>query len=295
MKLMDLLEVMPPVGEEGPAFPSRLLGAFRRKSISFCTGVTDETSVVYWFQSRSFTIDLRLPDAAATPVLARQGWVGDTLWDADKQELSWSVATGYQLHNQWPEPARFQYIGNSVLEFAPSGAYVEDWRQQCSTGPLLGLRLLGMLDRRTGQERPMDGGLILSGEHIAYAQSRPPSIHQALRTSTSLNQALAQGVVTAREIESYEVSVAIGGRTVTHSTQTSSLGQEIATGDFELQSDGSVILSRLVDGELRGLRFAVDLHLPEFAFARQTFGDPEALRWMEAEKGHLARHAAIVL
>jgi len=295
MKLADLLRVLPPMGIEGPAFPGRLLGAFRRKSITFCTGVTDEKTVVYWFQSRTFTIDLRLPDAAATPVLARQGWVGDTLWGSDSQELSWSVATGYQLHNQWPEPARFHHIGNSVLEFAPSGAYVEDWRQQCSTGPLLGLRLLGMIDRKTGEELPMDGGLILAGEHLAYAQSRSPSVHQALRNAADLDRALAEGLVTSREIESYEVSVAMGGRIVSHSTQVQKVGEEIAVGDFELQPDGFVVMSRIVDGDLRSLRFAVDLHLPEFAFERQTSGTPDALRWMEAEKGHLARHTAIAL
>ena len=295
MRLVDLLAVLPPVGVEGPAFPSRLLGAFRRKSITFCTGVTDETTVVYWFQSRSFTIDLRLPDAAATPVLARQGWVGDTLWDGDRQELSWSVETGYQLHNQWPEPARFEFIGNSVLEFAPSGAYVEDWRQQCSTGPMLGLRLVAMLDRQSGQERAMDGGLILAGEHLAYVQSRSPSVRQALRDAASLEQALAEGLVSPREIESYEVSVAMGGRIVTHSTQPDKVWQEIDVGDFEPQADGSVILSRIVAGELRRLRFVVDMYLPEFDFARSTAGTPEVLAWMDAEREHLARHAAMAL
>ena len=62
MKFAELLEQLPATHPGDLAFPRRLLGAFRRKSITFCDGTTDEQTVVYWFQSRSFTIDLRLPD-----------------------------------------------------------------------------------------------------------------------------------------------------------------------------------------------------------------------------------------
>ena len=293
MKLAELLRELPPVGLEGLSFPRNLLGAFRRKSITFCTGVTDETTVVYWFQSRTFTIDLRLPDAAATPILARQGWVGDTLWDPDRKELSWSIARSYQPRDQWPEPACFRFMGNCVIELAPSGAYLEDWRQQSSRGQMLGLRLLGMLDDETGQELAMDGGLILAGRHLAYAQSRLPQVDEALRTAGSLGRALADGIVTEHEIESYEVSVAMDGETIMHSTQTGLVGEKIASGDFELQRDGSIIMSRIVDGKTCRLRFSLDLNVPEFAFDRQTTCTPVARRWIESERDHLARHAAI--
>ncbi len=45
-------------------------------------GLTDENTIVYWFQSRSFTIDLRLKSQKHTPSTDRQGWIGNTLWDA---------------------------------------------------------------------------------------------------------------------------------------------------------------------------------------------------------------------
>ena len=114
MNLATLLDRLSPTGLEGLAFPRNLLGTFRRKSISFCTGVTDEVSVVYWLQSRSFSIDLRLPDAAATAVTQRQGWIGDTVWDEASRQLSWKIARSYQPRNQWPEPARLSFIGNCV-------------------------------------------------------------------------------------------------------------------------------------------------------------------------------------
>ena len=59
---MNLFEILKKIPESqnfvGP-IPSYLYGAFRRKSISFFNGLTDENTIVYWFQSRSFTIDFR--------------------------------------------------------------------------------------------------------------------------------------------------------------------------------------------------------------------------------------------
>ena len=293
MRLADLPHALPPVVPAQPAFPRRLLGAFRRKSITFCTGVTDEATVVYWFQSRSFTLDLRLPDGAATSVSDRQGWVGDTLWDEERQQMSWSIARSYQPRNQWPEPAELRFMGNSVLEFAPSGAYVEDWRQQSFRGPLLGLRLLSLHDEDMGQDLPMDGGLIIAGNHVAYAQSRLPRLDAALRNAAGLGQALTDRLLTPEEIESYEVSVALDGRTITHSTQGGRVGRQIASGTFALQPDGSVLLSRRVGGRRCRLRFAIDIHLPDFTFDRQTEGASRTAEWMEKERSHLFRHAAI--
>jgi len=294
MNLAALLERMPrrPLGDL--AFPRNLLGTFRRKSISFCTGVTDETTIVYWLQSKSFSIDLRLPEAAATPLTERQGWIGDTLWDAAAGQLSWRIQRSYQPSNQWPEPARLSFIGNCVLEFAPSGAYVEDWRQKSSHGPFLGLRLVGMIDAATGLETPMDGGLLIVGEHAAFAQSRLPRVDEALQRAASLENALATGIASEAEIESYEVSVAIGGPGISYSTQPARLGAMIGAGDFSMRADGRIAHERLVGGDLCVLLYEVDVFEPDFTFDTQTPSTSEAIDWMELEKRHLARHAVPV-
>jgi hypothetical protein len=287
MTLAELLAVLPPTGIDDLAFPRHLLGAFRRKSITFCSGLTDEQSVVYWFQSRSFTIDLRLPDGAATAVIDRQGWTGDTLWDG--QHLSWAIARSYQPRNQWPEPARVSFIGNSVIEFAPSGAYVEDWRQQATTGPLLGLRLTGMTNEATGERFAMDGGLVLAGDYAAYARSRLPGVDDALRREGDLARALARGIVTERQVESHEVSVAVDGAII-HSTQPQRLGAPIA-GTVERTPDGAVVMACMIEDAPGRLHFTVDAYVPDFAFGTQTPATPEALAWLEQEQSHLTRHA----
>jgi len=294
MNLSALLERLPRKGIEGLPFPRNLLGTFRRKSITFCTGVTDETTVVYWLQSRSFSIDLRLPEAAATPLTERQGWIGDTLWDENARLLSWHIERSYQPRNQWPEPARLSIIGNCVLEFAPSGAYVEDWRQQSSSGPFLGLRLVSVLNEATGQETPVDGGFVIAGEHAAFAQSRLPRIDDALEQAGGLDEALAADIATEAEIESYEVSVAIGSSAITYSTQGDRVGEPIGSGDFTICPDGTVAHERLIGGDLCVLIYEVDVCEPEFAFDTQTPSTSEVLDWLELEKRHLARHAVLV-
>lgn len=264
MTLSTLLAMLPPRAADA-AFPAHLLGAFRRHSITFCNGLTDTVTRVFWFQSGSFTIDLRLPDGAATPVGERQGWIGETLWNAARGEMSWDVTSSYQPHNQWPEAARLLPIGNAVIEIAPSGAYVEDWRQQAVRGALLGLRLVAVTDRATGAHSPCDGGLIVAGRHAALAVARAPG----------------------GAIDDYEVSVALDGGWVTWSTQDARYGTPLLPGDVAKAADGTVTVIQ----PTRLLHFRIDAHVPDMTFGTATPCTTEAAAWWRREAAHLARHA----
>lgn len=292
MTLQELIACLPLKLTPVP-FDRHLLGAFRRKSITFATGATDESTMVYWFQSAGFTIDLRLTQGGATPLTQRQGWIGDTVWDDATQLLSWEIETSYQPRNQWPEPARLHAIGNAVVEFAPSGAYVEDWRQQATDGPLLGLRLTGMLDEITGASVAIDGGLVVAGEHVAFACGRHPDVETRLRSCDDLDMALASGAVTPTEVESYEVSVARSGEIVTHSTQPSRVDAAIVGNRFEVEEDGSVALVRQIGGRTCRLRFVVDHFDPACAFGNDTPMTAEATAWMAREREHLTANALV--
>ena len=182
MNLLELAARYPQRAEGG--VPDWMLGHFRRRTISFADGRSDERTQVHWLQSRTFTIDLRLPDAPALPVRAWQdydaaelrqlanheGWVADSVWE--NGYLSWHGGVSLQLHNRWPEPAQLQRIGNCMIEFGTSGAYVEDWRLQASSGPLIGLRLLEECDAETGEVLQRGGGLILCGDRLGWVQGR---------------------------------------------------------------------------------------------------------------------------
>ena len=96
MNLFETLSQLKPITAASGNVPTYLMGAFRRKSISFYNGLTDENTIVYWFQSKSFTIDLRLKSTTDTPITERQAWVGYTHWDAQNASLSWELSSNYQ-------------------------------------------------------------------------------------------------------------------------------------------------------------------------------------------------------
>lgn len=194
MKLEELaaLGVAAP-GPRPNRVPGWTLGCFRRRAITFFTGATDVATRVYWLQSQGLTADLRLParlpalagvtDLAEAPpehLLAMaqvEGGLARTEWDAATTMMAWSDWTSFQLHDKWPEPGRLARVGDCLIEHAPSGAYVEDWRLQPSRpGALIGLRLLEQRDLATGEVRHRGGGLVVCGDHAALVLGRPRAL-----------------------------------------------------------------------------------------------------------------------
>ncbi|MCL6248745.1 hypothetical protein M5F00_12825 [Acinetobacter sp. ANC 4945] len=289
MNLFQALAQLPASQEVSGPIPDYLYGAFRRKSISFSNGLTDEKTIVYWFQSRSFTIDLRLKCQENTPVNERQGWVGNTLWDAEQQLLSWDVEahSNYQNHVQWPEPAKLHAIGNCILEFSPSNAYVEDWRQQVHEGLFLGLRLMSALDVESHQLLQIDGGLIICDKHVAFAMSRLPVDQQTI-ASINISSAPA-GYETL--IESFEVSIAVDGLHKYYTTTSSQQDQALNFDHFEIIDETHLMQNLIINGQAVQLMFEVDIYVPHYAFQHRTDTTTESADWLRNEKQHLLHHA----
>ena len=141
----------------------------------FGNGLTDTKTQVYWLQSRNFTIDLRLPmesELVAAKSLADhteqelqqladyETFSATTDWNGEM--LNWRDAdASLQIHNRWTEPATLKRVGNCMIEFCPSDAYIKDWRLQPSnSGVQIGLRLIGERDLASGVVTYKDGGLI---------------------------------------------------------------------------------------------------------------------------------------
>ncbi|ANF83351.1 hypothetical protein A3K93_14050 (plasmid) [Acinetobacter sp. NCu2D-2] len=293
MNLFDTLKHIPHKSSQDSRVPHYLYGAFRRKSISFHNGLTDEKTIVYWFQSKSFTIDLRLKTVTDTAITERQGWIGDTLWDKSSQLLSWEVKpyANYQNHVQWPEPAKLHVIGNSILEFSPSNVYVEDWRQQATDGLFLGLRLKECIDQSTGEHLTMDGGLIICGSYIAFALSRIPEIQQkvaSLDFHSCEDQALSA-------IESFEVSISTNGQTKQFTTSEKCYQTAFNFDGFTILEDGSLAQDIQQDDKQLKLIFEVDVFEPSYQFSTSTVTLPAAQDWLKQEQDHLMHHAEMVL
>lgn len=293
MNLFEVIKTLKPTTPQPEMIPDFLYGAFRRKSISFFNGLTDENTIVYWFQSRSFTIDLRLKSQTGTAVQERQGWIGNTLWDSASQLLSWEVKdyANYQNHVQWPEPARLHAIGNCILEFSPSHVYVEDWRQQVQRGLFLSLRLQSAIEVQSGQTLEMDGGLIICADHIAYALTRLPEVQSAV---AQMDFKAVDPTVFAL-LESFEVSIGTDAQAKTYSTRTSETGKAFNLENFEVLNESSLIQRVVLDDRKIDLIFELDIYQPDYHFQYTTSTTTQAENWLKSEQDHLMHHAERVL
>lgn len=166
--------------------PDWALGTVVRRSITFANGVEDGETHVVWVQAHGMTGDIRIHPArpridSATPLasldrltLSRlasvEGGVATTSWD--EPVMSWSDWIGFQPYDKYPEPGLMRRIGDCMIEFAPSGIYVEDWRFQPSApGLLAGLHLAAEIDE-DGRERARSGGFVIAGDHAIQSIAR---------------------------------------------------------------------------------------------------------------------------
>lgn len=295
MKLQDALFFLKPSDLTDCTLPAALLGVFRRKSISFYNGLTDENTIVYWLQSKTFTLDLRLKDARETPIVERQAWIGQTLWDTDKALLSWDVQpyANFQNHIQWPEPAKLHAIGNALLEFSPSNAYVEDWRQQAVEGLYLGLRLKSAHCIETQAAIEMDAAYIICGSHMAYAQTRMPSVQAQIQHHAHLQQAIDVGI-SESDLCSFEFSLCTHNDQIQYSTQDAQVGQTLNLDDFEVMDESHLKQRRTIQGQHVELIFEVDVYCPHYVFQHTTDTTSESQTWLAQEQHHLMHHAHVV-
>ena len=185
------------------AVPSWTLGCFRRRSITYANGVEDDRTRVIWIQSHGLTGDIRIPanrprlshrrslrdcsrDELAA-VASAEGGVADTAYEQGR--MSWSNWAAFQPYDKWPEPGELRRVGPCLVEFAPSGAYVEDWRLESgAAGLLVGLRLLGEA-RGDGPVDPRDGGLVIAGDHAIHALGRRAPLPSEAPLSDQLREA----------------------------------------------------------------------------------------------------------
>jgi hypothetical protein len=200
MTLEDLARAAP--FARPPAVPAWALGCFHRRSITYATGVEDAATRVIWVQSHGLTGDLRLP--AVRPDVRRRGGLADCMPGelaalaqgeggvadtglADGR-MTWSNWAAFQPYDKWPEPGELRRVGPALIEFAPSGIYVEDWRLQPGSA---GLRLMSETPPG-GPEAPRDGGLVVAGAHAIFALGRrrplpaEAPVHRQLAADPSL-------------------------------------------------------------------------------------------------------------
>ncbi|MCR9184051.1 MAG: hypothetical protein NXH81_01500 [Halieaceae bacterium] len=313
MTLAELLEKYP--REPAGGVPDWMLGCFRRRCISFANGQSDEQTIVYWFQSRNFTIDLRLPrledQVRAAPlneyneleIVGRagyEGWLASCAWSGEA--MVWHPGDSLQVTDRWPEPAQLKRIGNCMIEFAPSGAYVEDWRLQPSApGPLLGLQLLQEYDENSGQWSPRGGGLIICGDHAAQVLGRSAGVTAGAATLQELAANAVGDTKTLRALLDFETSVAAGsvadGYTVVHSTIPERRGQPLLEpGEFSWVQGSDELEHEFYHNGRRCLRrYAVDVIESQRSFSIKTPANQASENWFARESATLRRYAEVLV
>jgi hypothetical protein len=291
--------------------PEWTLGCFRRRSITFFTGAEDDRSEVLWLQSHSLTADFRrsspLPPAAArVPGLAAlrelpladllslarvEGGFADTRWDGAL--MHWSGWHSFQTHAKWPEPGRLERVGNALIEFSPSGAYVEDWRLQPCAGRLIGLRLIEERDAASGQIEHRGGGLIVCGRHAAFVRGRPDVLPEGGRLDDLVRAHATDPALLARVFAfdaSYGALVSTEDDfTVSLSTLPWREGEPLLSLDgFSHASERGILLQRVEEhGRAIERRFTIDTLEHEFSGTAATGTSPAAREWYRQESDTL--------
>lgn len=314
MHLFELAELGLPTPSE--SVPAWALGCFRRRSITFFTGLEDDTTEVLWLQSRGLTADFRrspgtprlaglaeLPDHSLSDLVGAaqvEAGLARTRWDG--QLMHWSDWASFQTHAKWPEPGRLERIGTCLVEFAPSGAYVEDWRSQpAGDGPLLGLLLLDETDVETSALRHRGGGLIVCGRHAAFVRGRATELPSDSRLEHFV-QAHAGDPAGLGQVFGFDAAYGQATRAgddfrVSLTTLPWRLAEPVIEMEgFSYDSAAGLVLQHTeVQGRRVQRRFSIDTLEREFAGSEAPAPSPEGRVWLEREADTLLqprRHRA---
>ncbi|MFA5951102.1 MAG: hypothetical protein WC807_12545 [Hyphomicrobium sp.] len=298
---MTLEEIAAALGRhDTPSVPNWALGTVRRRSITFATGIEDVETRVHWVQAHAMTGDLRIHPARPEMSAA------DRFEDMDLETLCllasveggvartslglgglmmWSDWIGFQAYDKYPEPGLLRRIGDCMIEFAPSGAYIEDWRfLESGVGPLAGLRLVSETGT-DGVTQARQGGLVIAGDHVIQSIARRRPLPEGTRAQDyvrrSSNPAKALADVFDCTVD-YAQRVA-GLYSIKSSTDPRRQGTTLAmTAGFAPAAEGHLI--QHLDGEeIRDRLWRIDSLTASVEFPLTTELTPDARSWLERE------------
>lgn len=287
--------------------PEWALGCFRRRCITYFDGSEDTTTEVLWLQSRGLTADFRRrgspPRVTSLAAIERlsepervalarvEGGIARTSWDG--QHMAWTGWEAFQNHATWPEPGRLQRVGSCLVEHAPSGAYVEDWRlEPCGPGPLIGLWLLDERDRDSGVSLHRGGGLLVCGQRAALVRGRPAPLPRGERLEALVvgERATPERLAAVFSCDAAFAEARGGTFIVTHATLPWREGSPLSSLDgFELDPTSREHLVQHTDEGGRRLerRFAIDTLEPALELGVSTAVSEEGRAWFARERAAL--------
>jgi hypothetical protein len=174
--------------------PDHMIGCWIRRCIQFADGTRDTTTRVIWVQTASGMGDMRIR-ADRLPMPHRAGL--DDCSDSELLSLSdqdcscamtvldettrphptatWPAGDyGFAMQpvDSFPEPGWFEWReqGTCMMEWAPSGAYEEDWRLQS--------RVRDFAMHLVRADAPVRTCLYIAGDHAMLARDRGVRVEQ---------------------------------------------------------------------------------------------------------------------
>jgi hypothetical protein len=281
--------------------PDWALGCVRRRSITFATGVEDRETRVFWTQAHGMTGDIRIhpgrPKIAVDTKLSSldyetlirlasvEGGVAATSWN--EPVMSWADWVGFQPYDKYPEPGLLRRVGDCMVEFAPSGAYVEDWRFLPSApGLLAGLRLEAEIDS-SGIEYRRQGGLVIAGDHAIRTLVRREELPAGTRAQDFVRASVDPVAALERVFDCITDYMVRDGALwiIQASTDPRREKQPVSLLGPLNQSDNSGLLSETVTGDpciVRRVWRIVSLETGR-AFSTATPIPPSSLAWLDRE------------
>jgi len=190
--------------------------------------------------------------------------------------MHWDAFAAFQPYEKWPEPGRLERVGACLIEWAPSGTYVEDWRMLPGSGGLsVGLRLISETGS-DGIERPREGGLVIAGDHAILVLDRRESVGEG-----RAHELIAAGADPCKVFDAV-VAYAVKGEVVL-AVDPALEGGPMFTDDFSPGDEGELIQQ---EGHVVR-RWKIDTLLSGQERSAATPATEAGLAWLAAESGTL--------
>jgi hypothetical protein len=306
---MTLEELAAAAPRAAPApTPAWTWGCWRRRSIAFAGGQEDTGAHAVRLQGQGLTGELRIPawrpDVAARGQLsactveellelsAIDGGVADAAFS--NGEMSWDNPSAFQPYARWPEAGQMQRVGPALVEFAPSGAFLQDWRLEPGSGGLHAALRLMFETGLDGLTRPRDGGLIVCGDHCLFSLDRRRPLPSDAAVQQQMRQAgdpFAFADMAFDGETSYARRQKDGSYKVELSTDPFRQGQTVPVmSDFIPTSISEVLRQVIGEGPDRIVRqWRIDTLIPDAPITSTTETDKAGAAWLKREAKTLLR------
>jgi len=203
--------------------------------------------------------------------------------------MAWSDWIAFQPYDKWPEPGELRRIGDCLIEFAPSGVYVEDWRfQPAARGLLAGLELIGEV-AADGGFQPRGGGLVVASDLAILVLGRRRALPGDAPLDVQFKTQADTAALAALAFDASACLARLGGSgfTVELATNPFDQGASLHLGGFQPGRAPDLVEQTLPDGARRLWR--VETLLPRAALEPATKPEAAGSAWLVREATRLPR------